>query len=839
MGMAKNSHILSLQSATLLPPPPADLPEVLSNSYSCQRCYVNRECMLYAAAGTKKKNDPNWATGRSHGDLLAQFTGHLQESDIEYFRTWDRLIDLEADASGRNIAIAWLTDSRCREMERGESISGLVFDHPEPSPTDESSHVLIAFRRGGASLTQTSFEKISLTRGCHVIISTDGTSLVDGSSGLDSCTAPSRRIKKFRHQMHIVRGIVENVQNEKLLVMARREELERIRDLVIRHRNFCDKNGEPYSPLSFRFDKDTSSVGIGTLRQNLINFFTADFSGKKDEQLSQASAAKKLRLPKLRDLVIRLEKPRFDINVSVELLFRSVGQTIPGCDMKGLSTEFSQLNPDQRQAVMKVVSANDYTLMQGLPGTGKTTTLAYIARLLAARGKRVLITSYTHAAVDNVVLKLVDTGVASVNEATKSPVLVRIGQKSSCHTKVRPLLAAELALQLDRTRKDKSEATMHTLSQSESYQNFENPSVESLKNVVGGARIVCSSALSVPRSPLLMHENFDVVIIDEAGQISQPAILGALVAADSFVLVGDHKQLPPLVTSQLAEAGGMASILFSALVRRSYGVSIFQRLAEKHPKAIASLTYQYRMNMTICRLSSEAVYGGRLKCGSEEVKDRTLQMAGFPKSLPQASSKTAYPWLKAVLDPQRSVVFVDTDNVKKDPRPVYERRSYNETGVGDSMEALEGTLGGNSRGSVINQTEVSLIRIIIRGLLSCGVAPTSVGVISPFRAQDSNIASWKGDGLELSTIDRYQGRDKDVVILSTVRSNIEGKVGRLLLDMRRLNVALTRAKSKLIIVGSFSTLSRGSDPLRPLLGRVNKRGQRFLLPENAVQCYNI
>jgi DNA replication ATP-dependent helicase Dna2 len=97
---------------------------------------------------------------------------------------------------------------------------------------------------------------------------------------------------------------------------------------------------------------------------------------------------------------------------------------------------------------------------------------------------------------------------------------------------------------------------MHTLSQTESYQNFDNPSVESLKEVVSAARIVCSSALSVPRTPLLIHEDFDVVIIDEAGQISQPAILGALVAADSFVLVGDHQQLPPLVTSQLAETGG-------------------------------------------------------------------------------------------------------------------------------------------------------------------------------------------------------------------------------------------------------------------------------------------
>ena len=167
-----------------------------------------------------------------------------------------------------------------------------------------------------------------------------------------------------------------------------------------------------------------------------------------------------------------------------------------------------------------------------------------------------MITSYTHAAVDNVVLKLIEKGVASVNEAAESPKLIRIGQRSSCHPGVRSLIASEIATQLDRLQQDESKTSMLTLSQSESYHNFDNPSVESLRKVISSARIVCASALSVPRSPLLTHENFDVVIIDEAGQISQPAILGALAAADSFVLVGDHKQLPPLVSSALAEAGG-------------------------------------------------------------------------------------------------------------------------------------------------------------------------------------------------------------------------------------------------------------------------------------------
>ena len=103
--------------------------------------------------------------------------------------------------------------------------------------------------------------------------------------------------------------------------------------------------------------------------------------------------------------------------------------------------------------------------------------------------------------------------------------------------------------------------------------------------------------------------------------------------------------------------------------------------------------------------------------------------------------------------------------------------------------------------------------------------------------EDPKLTDWKKGGLEISTVDRYQGRDKDAIILSFVRSNPEGNTGRLLQDKRRLNVALTRAKAKLIMIGSFSTLKSGSLPLRPLLGRINSKGQRQLLPENALECY--
>jgi DNA replication ATP-dependent helicase Dna2 len=154
-----------------------------------------------------------------------------------------------------------------------------------------------------------------------------------------------------------------------------------------------------------------------------------------------------------------------------------------------------------------VIAANDYALIQGLPGTGKTSTIAFVARLLAARGKRVLITSYTHAAVDNVLLKLMECGMASCDANSPLPAILRVGRKASCHPRVHPILATTVAAKLEA---DAGSAP----------DEYAMPSAESLRRSVAAARIVGVTALTVPRSPLLTGEHFDVVMVDEAGQIS-------------------------------------------------------------------------------------------------------------------------------------------------------------------------------------------------------------------------------------------------------------------------------------------------------------------------------
>lgn len=413
---------------------------------------------------------------------------------------------------------------------------------------------------------------------------------------------------------------------------------------------------------------------------------------------------------------------------------------------------------------------------------------------MVAHGKRVLITSYTHAAVDNLMIMLIEKGVATTNISCPMSRLARIGSKTACHASVHSVLVPQIAA----TRECWDDEMIH------------EPKADSLRDVISSARIVGVSALTIPRSPLMVGQNFDVVIVDEAGQISQPAILGALMAADSFVLVGDHMQLPPLVNSEIAEQGGL-------------GISMLRRLADKYPGAVSQLTLQYRMQEQICNLCNDIVYNGKLQCATDAVQNQRLCLTGFPSALPLADR-----WLTNVVNPSRPIVFINTDP-----------NTTTKIGLQCSpIVGLERSLGKKGRGGTVNDTEAKIIGRILIGLFACGVPASCIGVISPFRAQlrlledIPGMANWRESGLEVSTIDRFQGRDKDVIVLSFVRSNPQGKAGRLLEDFRRLNVAVSRAKSKLIMVGSFSTLHRGSEVLSPVLEGLRKRHQVQHLPDN-------
>ncbi|KAL3925164.1 MAG: hypothetical protein SGILL_000589 [Bacillariaceae sp.] len=740
--------------------PPADFPDLKEGSHSCKRCFSNRECMLYAASGSASDTS-------KHSELMSQFTGHLQPVDLEYFRTWDRLLDIEAGATtARNL------DPK-RVKPRHEEVSGYAFD-PQASFTEMNGRNASVFFRRYADTNCVKFiDDDDIAPGSNVLVSTLWT-------GGDANTS--------RGLSHILKGVVEKCDRREVSISCTLSELALVKQLVSRHRQSTT------TELKFQIVKSVRSVGTGTLRWNLINFLTGDGVLSEAKELSSAELARRNRLPWLRDMLIRLEPPRFDAGPSPHL-FDGIKCHIPGCHLIGLSSEFIKMNYAQQQAVRKCMGSRDYTLIQGLPGTGKSSTLAFLARLLVAHGRRVLISAYTHSAVDNIMLKLIESGMGRDPLTGLSP-LVRLGQRKSCHKGIGEILCTELAKETNVDLVDDQGA-----------------SSSSLQKVVSSSRVVGVTALSSSRSALLLNEEFDVVILDEAGQINQPAALGPLMAAKLFVLVGDHKQLPPLVNSEIAEKGG-------------YGISMLSRLAEEHPTSVAPLTLQYRMNEAICKVSSEAFYGGKMKCADDNVKHRRLALPGFPANL----VNNVVPWVEAVVDPQNPVIFVDTDQI---------RSSKEKQDKHVEFEPLEGRRGTKTGGSTINETEKSLVFSIVDGLIKGGLDPSDVGVISPFRAQirimeENPLATeWKRDGLELSTIDKYQGRDKSAIILSMVRSNRKCNTGKLLQDPRRLNVALTRAKCKLIVIGSFKTLSSGSAPLRPILNRMKRRNQLVLLPEDA------
>ena len=797
----------STEQIEILAAPPAKLPEMASAS-SCSRCYSKRECMMYAASDGANIS----SIQKSHGHLINHFTGHLSSEEFQYFLDWDRMLDLEGRAGRRDMAKAWLESSREREQDTSKTFSDLIFanssklgEHLAKEEAcslirDDISKIILRFDRAPRSTMTALLSNLKVERNSQVVLSTDGTT-----------TSSKPGSEAFRHQMNVFRGSVENVIGNSVYIRGSKNDVLRVEDLIALHRKI---NAEGKNPLKFRLDKDDIATGMGTLKQNLIKLFTAevgDYKEARKPNLSQSNEKDKVdhklqqRMPWLRRMIIEMKRPQFNAEMGNAMLNATCFADAPkikGCNFQQLATEYSQLNIDQKHAVEQVVLAKDYAIIQGLPGTGKTSTIAFVARLLAAQGKRVLITSYTHAAVDNLIMKLMAEGLHSLSDGNQprgASDLIRIGSKSSCHSEVHPILVQQVASAIEGEEGDR-------------------PSAMTLHNVITSARIVGCTALTVPRTPLLTKQHFDVVIVDEAGQISQPAILGALMVADSFVLVGDHMQLPPLVADAAAGKAG-------------YGESLLKRLAGKHPESVAKLTLQYRMHEHICSLCNDIVYKGELKCATEEVRNGKLLLPRYPRAVPPKlieQSSRDRGWLHRVLDPGLPSVFVDTDAI----------------GIANgAFQGLERTTGRRHGGNVVNEIELQLVRQVARSLLKCGLSCANIGVICPYRSQlrlldeDKFLGKMKRSGLEISTIDRYQGRDKDAIILSFVRSNVEGRSGRLLDDFRRLNVAVSRAKRKLILIGSMQTLTKGSEILRPILQKMERQGWLERLPPNAMHLY--
>uniref|UniRef100_A0AAF6YJR7 DNA replication ATP-dependent helicase/nuclease DNA2 n=1 Tax=Bos taurus TaxID=9913 RepID=A0AAF6YJR7_BOVIN len=484
-------------------------------------------------------------------------------------------------------------------------------------------------------------------------------------------------------------------------------------------------SGLPESTL-FRLDQEEKNCDIDTPLGNLSKLM-------ENTRASQ----------KLRDLIIDFREPQF-ISYLSSVLPHEAKDTV-ACILKGL-------NKPQRQAMKKVLLSKDYTLIVGMPGTGKTTTICTLVRILYACGFSVLLTSYTHSAVDNILLKLAKFKIG----------FLRLGQIQKVHPDIQKFTEEEIC----RSKSIKSLALLEELYNSQ--------------------LIVATTCMGI-NHPIFSRKTFDFCIVDEASQISQPVCLGPLFFSRRFVLVGDHQQLPPLVLNREARALGMSE-------------SLFKRL-EQNKNAVVQLTVQYRMNSKIMSLSNKLTYEGKLECGSDKVANAVINLPNFKDVKLELEFYADYsenPWLIAAFEPNNPVCFLNTHKV---PAP----------------EQVE-------KGGVSNIMEAKLVVFLTSVFIKAGCKPSDIGIIAPYRQQlkvISDLLAQSSVGMvEVNTVDRYQGRDKSIVVVSFVRSNEDGTLGELLKDWRRLNVAITRAKHKLILLGCVPSLSR-YPPLRKLLNHLN------------------
>ncbi|XP_078576312.1 DNA replication ATP-dependent helicase/nuclease DNA2-like isoform X2 [Branchiostoma floridae x Branchiostoma japonicum] len=354
--------------------------------------------------------------------------------------------------------------------------------------------------------------------------------------------------------------------------------------------------------LSVRVDRDLSKFPADTV-------FTID---KKDGYVSTATSlanlarlmGKTATAERLRELIVEQCEPRFHTRVS---------DMCPAGARDTIARILKGLNQPQKQAIKKVLMARDYTLIVGMPGTGKTTSIVALVRILLACGNSVLLTSYTNSAVDNVLLKL-----------TKYKVdFLRLGSASRVHPGVAPHTDDQLARGLT--------------------------TVADLDKLYMDKPVVATTCLGAKHA-LFSRRKFDVCIVDEASQIAQPVCLGPLVHAGRFVLVGDHQQLPPLVQSGTARRMGMDE-------------SLFKKMGH-HQSATATLNVQYRMNSDIMDLSNTLMYDGKLRCGSDKVATARLDLPAWTQLEEVMSGLgVASSWIREALRPDAPVRFLDTDKV--------------------------------------------------------------------------------------------------------------------------------------------------------------------------------
>lgn len=426
---------------------------------------------------------------------------------------------------------------------------------------------------------------------------------------------------------------------------------------------------------------------------------------------------------------------------------------------------FPWLNATQEEAVNKVLHAKDVAIVHGPPGTGKTTTLVEAVYETLHRENQVLVCAQSNMAVDWISEKLVDRGVSVLRIGNPS----RVNDKMLSFTYERRFESHPDYPQLWSIRKAIRE--LYARSRKGAEREAVRQKINSLKDRVteleirineslfSEARVIaCTLVGSANR--LLTGQKFGTLFIDEAAQALEAACWIPIRKADRVILAGDHCQLPPTVKAPEALRAGL-------------GHTLMQTIVKNKPDTVSLLKLQYRMNDEIMRFSSEWFYGGMLQ-SAPEVKYRSI------------------------LDFDTPIEWINTEGLDCNEEFIGENYGrINKSEAELSIEQLKGYI-----------TKIGRERFLDERI--------DVGMISPYKAQVQylrrlvrNDAFFKPyrQAITINTVDGFQGQERDVILISLVRANEEGQIG-FLNDLRRMNVAITRARMKLIILGDASTLTR-------------------------------
>ena len=456
--------------------------------------------------------------------------------------------------------------------------------------------------------------------------------------------------------------------------------------------------------------------------------------------------------------------------------------------------KFPWLNPTQERAVNEVLWAKDVAIVHGPPGTGKTTTLVEAINETLMRESQVLVCAQSNMAVDWISEKLVDRGINVLRIGNPTRVNDKMlgftyERRFESHADYPQLWAIRKAIRELRKNRKKGSENYH---QKMDRLKSRAAEIELRINaeLFGEARVIACTLVGSAHH-LLEGMKFGTLFIDEAAQALEAACWIPMRRASRVILAGDHCQLPPTVKS-------------IAALRAGLGKTLMERIAENKPEVVTLLKIQYRMNDEIMRFSSDWFYGGKVE------------------SAPQIK-------YRSVLDYDHPITWIDTSNEENQITIEGEDAPEDSASTSSSVSAanqnsdlnFKEQFVGESFGR-INKAEAELTLLTLaeyftkiskRRVLEERI---DVGIISPYRAQVQYLKKLIKKYeffkpyrrlISVNTVDGFQGQERDVILISLVRSNDEGQIG-FLKDLRRMNVAMTRARMKLIILGNKDTMTK-------------------------------